>query len=112
VLNKIHETYDEGQDVKTLAMEAGMSVSVFHTSFKAVTSASPLQYIKSVRFHKARLLINRDGLNAYSAALRVGYESPSQFNREYKRFYGITPAKDAVRILTMIWKMSECNSRR
>jgi AraC-like DNA-binding protein len=95
VLNKIHETYDEGMDVSTLAMEAGMSISAFHTCFKAVTNASPLQYIKSVRLHKARLLMNQDGLNAYSAALRVGYESPSQFNREYKRFYGITPAKDA-----------------
>jgi AraC-like DNA-binding protein len=95
VLNKIHETYEEGLDVRTLAMEAGMSVSAFHTSFKAVTHASPLQYIKSVRLHNARLLMNQEGLNAYSAALRVGYESPSQFNREYKRFYGITPAKDA-----------------
>jgi AraC-like DNA-binding protein len=98
VLNKIHETYDEGLDVRTLAMEAGMSVSAFHTGFKAVTNASPLQYIKSVRLHKARLLMNQEGLNAYSAALRVGYESPSQFNREYKRFYGITPAKDSVNL--------------
>jgi AraC-like DNA-binding protein len=96
VLNKIHETYDDSLDVRTLAMEAGMSISAFHTSFKAVTNESPLQYIKRVRLHKARLLMNQEGLNAYSAALRVGYESPSQFNREYKRFFGITPAKDAV----------------
>ncbi len=94
VLNVIHESYDDDLDVKTLASEAGMSVSTFHTSFKAVTNASPLQYIKNVRLHKARVLMTREGLNAYSAALRVGYESPSQFNREYKRFFGITPAKD------------------
>ena len=109
VLNKIHETYNDGLDVRTLAMEAGMSVSTFHTSFKAVTNASPLQYIKNVRLHKARALMTQDGLNAYSAALRVGYESPSQFNREYKRFFGITPAKDAVIPRNGDMKMSEYN---
>ncbi|MBN1533425.1 MAG: AraC family transcriptional regulator [Spirochaetes bacterium] len=99
VLNKIHETYHQDHDIKSLAMEAGMSISSFHTSFKAVTDASPLQYIKSVRLHKARELMTQDGVNAYNAALRVGYESPSQFNREYKRFFGITPARDAAGIL-------------
>lgn len=95
VLNKIHETYHQSHDIRSLAMEAGMSLSSFHTSFKAVTDVSPLQYIKSVRLHKARELMTQDGVNAYNAALRVGYESPSQFNREYKRFFGITPARDA-----------------
>jgi AraC-like DNA-binding protein len=99
VLNKIHETYHHNHDIRSLAMEAGMGISSFHTSFKAVTDASPLQYIKSVRLHKARELMIQDGVNAYNAALRVGYESPSQFNREYKRFFGITPAKDATGIL-------------
>ncbi len=96
VLNEIHKNYNESLDVRTLAMEAGMGVSTFHASFKAVTNTSPLQYIKSVRLHRARVLMNQEGLNAYSAALRVGYDSPSQFSREYKRFYGTTPAKDAV----------------
>jgi AraC-like DNA-binding protein len=72
-----------------------MGVSAFHTSYKAVTNASPLQYIKSVRLHKARQLMIQEGLNAYAAALRAGYESPLQFNREYKRFFGTTPAKYA-----------------
>ncbi len=99
VLNKIHQAYHQDHDIRSLAMEAGMSISSFHTSFKAVTDASPLQYIKSVRLHKARELMIQDGVNAYNAALRVGYESPSQFNREYKRFFGITPAKDAAGIL-------------
>ena len=99
VLNKIHQTYHQNHDIKSLAMEAGMCTSLFHTSFKAVTDASPLQYIKSVRLHKARELMIQDGVNAYNAALQVGYESPSQFNREYKRFFGITPAKDAAGIL-------------
>ena len=99
VLNKIHEAYHQNHDIRSLAMEAGMSISSFHTSFKIVTDASPLQYIKSVRLHKARELMIQDGVNAYNAALRVGYESPSQFSREYKRFFGITPAKDAAGIL-------------
>lgn len=80
-------------------MEAGMSISSFHTRFKVVADASPLQYIKSVRLHKAPEFMIQDGVNACNAALRVGYESPSQFNREYKRFFGITPAKDATGIL-------------
>ena len=99
VLNKIHQAYHQNHDIRSLAMEAGMSISSFHTSFKTVTDASPLQYIKSVRLHKARELMIQDGVNAYNAALRVGYESPSQFNREYKRFFGITPAKDTAGIL-------------
>lgn len=96
VLNKIHESYDRDLDLKALAFEAGMSVSAFHSSFKAVTNTSPLQYIKSVRLHKARNLMIQEGQNAYNAAFSVGYESPSQFNREYKRFFGMPPGKDTV----------------
>jgi len=55
-----------------------------------------LQYIKSIRLHKARMLMVQERLNASTAAVRVGYESPNQFSREYKRFFGVTPAKDAV----------------
>lgn len=95
VLNKIHQNYHQNYDIKGLAIEAGMSISSFHTYFKDVTDVSPLQYIKSVRLHKAREFMIHDGINVNSAALRVGYESTSQFNREYKRFFGISPAKDA-----------------
>jgi AraC-like DNA-binding protein len=94
VLQKIHESYTNDFDIETLAKELDMSSSTFHGSFKAVTDTSPLQYIKSVRLHKARSLMIQDGLNANIAALQVGYESPSQFSREYKRMFGITPAKD------------------
>ncbi|BDA78635.1 AraC family transcriptional regulator [Leptospira kobayashii] len=94
VLNRIHESFNDLLDVKSLATDAGMSVSTFHSSFKAVTNVSPIQYIKNVRLHKARILMTQDGLNVYNAALRVGYESPSQFSREYKRFFGVTPGKD------------------
>ena len=95
VLQKIHESYSNDFDIDKLAYELDMSSSTFHSSFKAVTDTSPLQYIKNVRLHKARTLMIQDGLNAYIAAIKVGYESPSQFNREYKRLFGVTPAKDA-----------------
>jgi AraC-like DNA-binding protein len=94
VLQKIHESYRNDFDVETLARELDMSSSTFHHSFKAVTDTSPLQYIKNVRLHKARTLMIQGGLNANMAAIQVGYESPSQFSREYKRFFGMTPAKD------------------
>lgn len=93
-LDKIHESYDKKLDLNFLALEAGMSISAFHTIFKEVTKTSPLQYIKNVKLHKARMLMIEEGINAYNAAIHVGYESPSQFNREYKRLFGITPAKD------------------
>ncbi len=94
VLQKIHESYSNDFDIEKLAKELDMSSSTFHSSFKAVTDTSPLQYIKNVRLHKARTFMIQDGLNANIAAIQVGYESPSQFNREYKRLFGVTPAKD------------------
>jgi len=94
VLNKIHDTYGGHFDIRQLATDHHMSSSTFHTSFKSVTGLSPLQYIKNVRLHKARSLMIQDGLNVNTAALKVGYESASQFNREYKRLFGITPARD------------------
>ena len=97
VLKRIHFEYPHSLDVETMAEEAAMSVSAFHQSFKAVTSTSPLQYLKSIRLHKARMLMLQDGLNAYSAAERVGYESASQFSREFKRMFGCTPAGDTAK---------------
>ena len=99
VINKIHEDYSNPIDVQTLAKEAGMSTSAFHTNFKDVTSTSPLQYIKNIRLHKAKELIQQNREKVYTAAMHVGYESSSQFNREYKRFFGVTPAKDRMEIL-------------
>lgn len=95
VLRKIHESYSNDFDIEKLAKESDMSSSTFHSSFKTVTDTTPLQYIKNIRLHKARSLMIQDGLNANIAAIQVGYESPSQFNREYKRLFGVTPAKDA-----------------
>ncbi|TGN13388.1 AraC family transcriptional regulator [Leptospira ilyithenensis] len=94
-LNKIHESSDAGMDLKSLALDAGMSVSSFHSCFKAITNTPPIQYVKNMKLHKARILITQQGMNVYNAALKVGYESPSQFSREYKRLFGITPGKDS-----------------
>lgn len=95
VLKRMHTDFNAELDIGTLAGEANMSVSSFHSNFKAVTAASPLQYLKSIRLHKARLLMAQDGLNAGTAANEVGYESASQFSREFKRFFGSTPAEEA-----------------
>ena len=96
VLRRIHDSYGSDFDIERLANELDMSSSTFHSSFKEVTATSPLQYIKNVRLHEARRLMIQDGIAAGMAALKVGYESASQFNREYKRLFGATPAKDAM----------------
>ncbi len=101
VLKRIETKYTENLNVEQLAAEANMSVSAFHHNFKAVTSTSPLQYLKSYRLHKARMMMIHDGMKASAAAMRVGYESASQFSREFKRFFGVTPGEDAARIRMM-----------
>ncbi|HBI11465.1 MAG TPA: AraC family transcriptional regulator [Franconibacter pulveris] len=98
VLRRIESQYTETLSVDQLAAEANMSVSAFHHNFKAVTSTSPLQYIKTFRLHKARMLMLHDGMKASAAALRVGYESASQFSREFKRYFGVTPGEDIARM--------------
>lgn len=98
VLRRIETQYTENLSVDQLAAEANMSVSAFHHNFKSVTSTSPLQYLKSYRLHKARMLILHDGMKASTAAIRVGYESASQFSREFKRYFGVTPGEDAARM--------------
>ncbi|HWY23584.1 MAG TPA: AraC family transcriptional regulator [Nevskia sp.] len=98
VLRHVHSHFTAPLDVETLAEEASMSVSAFHHHFKAVTSTSPLQYVKTIRLHQARLLMVHEGLNAGVAAQRVGYESPSQFSREFKRLFGSNPSTEAARV--------------
>lgn len=98
VLNRLHHDFAQPTDMETLAREAGMSVSTFHARFKDMTSSSPLQYLKSIRLHKARLMMVHDGLNAGAAAHSVGYESISQFSREFKRFFAATPTEEVSRL--------------
>lgn len=97
-LRLIHADYAQPLDVAQLAGEAGMSVPSFHSHFKAITQMSPMQYVKSTRLHQARLLMVRQGLSAEAAGHAVGYASPSQFSREFKRLFGSTPAAEAKRM--------------
>ncbi|MCU0069957.1 AraC family transcriptional regulator [Pseudomonas koreensis] len=90
-IRKIHSSYQERLDVEQLAREASMSVPNFHLHFRSVTDSSPMQYLKSTRLHQARLLMLRNDMSASTAAFSVGYESASQFSREFKRFFGRTP---------------------
>lgn len=94
VLQRIHSHFSQPLHVGTLAGDIGLSVPAFHKHFKAVTGTSPLQYIKSVRLNHARLLMIRDNLTASGAAFKVGYESPSQFNREFRRLFGRSPGEE------------------
>ncbi len=81
--------------VEALAAAAGMSASAFHAHFKAATALAPLQYYKRLRLLEARRLLAAGAETARDVAFRVGYESPSQFSREYARTFGAPPARDA-----------------
>jgi AraC-like DNA-binding protein len=94
VLRRIHDDYALDLDVASLAREANMGVSTFHQIFRDMTATSPLQYIKQTRLHHARALLVAEGASAQEAAYRVGYASPSQFGREYRRMFGVTPAAE------------------
>ena len=97
-IQKLRRDYDQTVTIQELAALAGMSVSSFHAHFKAVTNMSPLQFQKSVRLVEARSLMISQHMDAASTAYRVGYESPSQFSREYARMFGSPPARDIARI--------------
>ena len=90
----VRSNYAKPLRVEELARLAGMGISTLHHHFRALTAMSPLQYQKQLRLHAARERMLIDGLDAASAAFEVGYESPSQFNREYSRFFGQPPMRD------------------
>jgi transcriptional regulator GlxA family with amidase domain len=95
----IRRDYAETLRVEDLAGRAAMSVSAFHRHFKAVTELSPLQYQKRIRLLQARTLLVTGGKSVTAAAFEVGYESATQFSREYARAFGLAPARDSSRIL-------------
>jgi AraC-like DNA-binding protein len=97
-VNWLRENYLQPLRVEELAAMANMGVSTLHHHFRLLTAMSPLQYQKQLRLHEARRLMLNNGINAKSAAARVGYESTTQFNREYRRQFGSPPMAD-IRVL-------------
>jgi AraC-like DNA-binding protein len=95
VLKYIHAEYARPLSAEEMAKKAGMSIAAFHHHYKLVTGSSPLQYLKRIRLDHARRLMAHDGYNAGTAAREVGYESSSQFSREFKRLFGMTPVEEA-----------------
>ncbi|WP_440875710.1 AraC family transcriptional regulator N-terminal domain-containing protein [Thalassotalea sp. PLHSN55] len=93
VLKHLHIHYENSIDVEQLASMANMSSSTFHRVFKQVTASSPIQYIKKIRLNRARELLLDQGLKVKQAAAQVGYESPTQFSREFSRYFGQTPSE-------------------
>jgi AraC-like DNA-binding protein len=92
----IRDHYRESFRVEDVARLAGMSVSAFHRNFQAVTAMSPIQFQKQIRLQEARLLLATHPGDVTGVGHRVGYDSPSQFSREYRRQFGVPPSRDAV----------------
>lgn len=90
----LRENFRQQLRVDDLAAETGMSTSTFHHHFRALTAMSPLQFQKNLRLNEARSLMLTERMDAATAAFQVGYESPSQFSREYSRRFGAPPLRD------------------
>ena len=97
-VERLRQDFNQPLRVEQLARELGMSVSGFHHHFKAVTALSPMQFQKRLRLQEARRLMLGEGLDAASAAYRVGYQDASYFNREYKSLFGDPPMRDVQRL--------------
>jgi len=97
-ISHIRENFDKTVTIEMLACVAGMSPSVFHKHFKDVTAMSPIQYQKKLRLHEARRRLLAEPGDTARVAFSVGYESATQFSREYARQFGLPPARDAGRL--------------
>lgn len=97
VLNHLQKDFAAPLRIAELARMANMSTSGFHLHFRHVTNMSPLQYQKQIRLQEARRLLTVEEMDATSVAFQVGYESPSQFSREYRRLFGQPPMRDVER---------------
>ncbi|ARP82988.1 hypothetical protein CAL12_20660 [Bordetella genomosp. 8] len=100
-INWLKDNYAQAIKVEELAALAGMGVSTFHHHFRAITSMSPLQYQKQLRLHEARRLLLMEQADAGTVAFRVGYESSTQFNREYRRQFGQPPIRDVRTLMSV-----------
>jgi AraC-like DNA-binding protein len=94
----LRQNFHQPLQIERLANEVNMSTSALHHHFKAMTAMSPLQFQKHLRLQEARRLMLVEALDAASAGGRVGYESPSQFSREYSRLFGAPPLRDIARL--------------
>jgi AraC-like DNA-binding protein len=94
----IRRRFDAPIRIDDVAAEAGMSSSSLHVHFKAITRMTPLEYQKQLRLQEARRLMLAEGATASTAGFAVGYESPSQFSREYRRLFGAPPRADVERL--------------
>lgn len=90
----LRQHFKEPFDIETLAKKSSMAVSTFHKNFKSVTTLSPIQFQKTLRLQEAKRLMLSENHSVEMASLEVGYESASQFSREYKRLFGLSPRDD------------------
>jgi len=97
-VRRIREHYNESVRVEDLARASDMSTSTFHRTFRAVTGLSPIQFQKQIRLQQSRLLLLTGADDVATVAFRVGYDSASQFSREYRRQFGLPPGRDAARL--------------
>lgn len=96
-LTLIHKRNADAPEVPDLAGAAGMSIPAFHRNFRKVLGVSPGRYMQTIRLHKARSLIVHEDLSISEAAARVGYASPSQFSREFRCLFGLSPSEEKSR---------------
>ncbi|MDK2791512.1 MAG: hypothetical protein PWQ25_375 [Deferribacteres bacterium] len=101
IIDWMKKNFNQPLRIDDLADKAGMSRSAFHHHFREVTGLSPLQFQKQLRLHEARRLMLVEQMDAATAAFQVGYESPSQFSREYKRLFGKPPSIDIYKLRLM-----------
>lgn len=101
-MHTLRRRFTETVRTRELAAIAQMSASAFHRQFKALTSLTPLQYQKQLRLLEARRLMISNAVNVEAASFQVGYESPSQFSREYVRMFGAPPKRDAKHMRTVL----------
>ncbi len=95
IIRYLQENYNQPLDVSTIAKFAGMGNSTLHHAFEKLVGQSPIQYLKRIRLHQARLMIVSNGMNASEAAYQVGYNNIPQFSREFKRQFGLPPSRAA-----------------
>jgi len=103
----IRERYAQPLQIEELAKQVAMSATSFHRHFRAATAMSPLQYQKQIRLQKARSRLMTNGHDVAKVGFSVGYDSPSQFNREYARFFGAPPGRDAARLRAAVSQLAE-----